>query len=210
MLKRTFALCICLVFLSSSLCACQKKQALDNSSTWDLTNTSETDNISQWKGAYLDFIENKKNSYLSYALVYIDGDNIPELYLSGIDEATGDSICAYKNGTIIEQPLHRIGGGWYIEKSGNIANQNGHMGQKHTHVYKLVEEGFVQTFEALFSERINDEYKPYYEYSIGDELTTEFEYTFAVETAFDFKNAKRINKNEVNYNSIQQQIIDFN
>ena len=213
MFKKTVVVFLSLIILFSLLCACQSSQAQDEESTKNSTNITETaemDNIPQWKTAYLKFLEERKDSHLSYALIYIDGDDIPELYLSGKGEAIGDSICAYKNGAVIEQQLHRIGGGWYIEKSGNIVNRNGHMGQKHTHVYKLVEDGFVLTFEALSSERINDEGKLYFEYSIGDTPVSESEYNHAVENAVELKNAVRLNENEVNYDTIRQQIIDFN
>lgn len=209
LLKKTLVLFLSLIILSSLMCACQRKQAQDDKSTENSANTTKIDNTPQWKTAYLNFIEKEKKFYLSYALVYIDGDDIPELYLSGIDEAVGDSICSYINGAVIEQPLHRIGGGWYIKKSGTVFNRNGHMGQEHTHVFKLVDEGFVPTFEALSSERINDEYKLHYEYSIGDKSANESEYNSAIEAAFDFENAVRLNDNEVNYDTIRQQIIDF-
>ncbi len=213
MLKKVFVLFLSLIILSSLMCACQRNQAQEIESTKDSTNiteTVETDDAPDWKTAYLNFLEQEKGSHRSYALVYIDGDDIPELYLSGRDEATGDSVCSYRKGAVIEQALHRIGGGWYIEKSGTVINQNGHMGQKHTHVFKLAEDGFVLTFEALSSERINDEYKLYYEYSIGNKPVNESEYNAAVETACDFENAARLNENAVNYDTVRQQIIDFN
>lgn len=214
MLKKAFALFLSLIILSSLMCACQRNQVHDEESTENSTDTSKTVDTSEWKTAYLNFLEQEKDSHCSYALVYIDGDDIPELYLSGIDEATGDSVCTYKNGAVIEQQLNRIGGGWYIEKSGNVINQNGKMGRIYTHVYKLNEDGFILTFEALSAERVevleNDEYKLHYEYSIGDKSANESEYNSAIEAAFDFENAVRLNDNEVNYDTIRQQIIDFN
>lgn len=216
MLKKAFALFLSLIILSSLMCACQKNQVQDKESTKEPTNSTiiaETDATPEWKTAYLNFLEAEKDTHLSYALIYIDGDDIPELYLSGYCEATGDSICSYKNGAIVEQQLNRIGGGWYIEKSGNVINQNGKMGQLHTHTYRLNEAGFILTFEALSSERAeylgNDEYSFYYEYSIGDKPVTESEYNSTVNAAFNFENAIRLNENEVNYDAIRQQIIDF-
>jgi len=216
MLKKAFALFLSLIILSSLLCACQRNQAQDKESTKDSTNITqitETDATPEWKTAYLNFLEQEKESHRSYALVYVDGDDIPELYLSGRSEATGDSICTYKNGEVVEQHLNRTGGGWYIEKSGSVINQNGNMGHIYTHVYKLNEKGFALTFEALSVERVevleNDEYKLHYEYSIGDKSANESEYNSAVEAAFDFENAVRLNENEVNYDTIRQQIIDF-
>ena len=217
MLKKAFALFLSLIILSSLMCACRRSQVKNKESTKNstsITQITETDDTPEWKTAYLNFLEQEKDSHNSYALVYIDGDDIPELYLSGIAEAIGDSICTYKNGAVIEQQLNRIGGGWYIEKSGNVINQNGNMGHIYTHVYKLNENGFILTFEALSAERIevleNDEYKLHYEYSIGDKSANESEYNSAIEAAFDFENAVRLNDNEVNYDTIRQQIIDFN
>ncbi len=194
--------------------ACQSSKTQDEESTeksTDIAQITETGDTPEWKTAYLNFLEQEKDSHESYALVYIDGDSIPELYLSGDYEATGDSICTYKNGAVVEQHLNRIGGGLYIEKSGNVVNQNGNMGHIYTHVYKLNESGFTLTFEALSAERVevleNDEYKLHYEYSIGDKSVNESEYTSAIKAAFDFENAVRLNENEVNYDTIQQQII---
>lgn len=205
-----------MIILSSLICAYKIEQKQDDESINNSTSiieTADTADIPQWKIAYLDFLEKEKETHRSYALVYIDGDDIPELYLSGDCEATGDSICSYKNGTVVEQQLNRIGGGWYIERSGNLINQNGNMGHKYTHVYKLGKDKFELTFKALLVEHNevleDDEYKLYYEYSIGDESVNETEYKAAVENAFDFENAVRLNDNSVEYDSIRQQITEF-
>ena len=217
MLKKVFVLFLSLIILSSLMCACQSSQNQDKESTKVPTNSTpitEIDDTLEWKTAYLNFLEQEKDSHNSYTLVYIDGDDIPELYLSGVAEAIGDSICTYKNGAVIEQQLNRIGGGWYIEKSGKVINQNGNMGHIYTHIYKLNKDGFALTFEALSVERVevleNDDYKLHYEYSIEDKTVNESEYNSAIEAAFDFKNAVRLNENEVNYDTMRQQIIDFN
>ena len=172
--------------------------------------------LPQWKTAYLDFLKAEKGAYQSYALVFVDGDMIPELYLSGTAEAIGDSICTYKNGVVVEQQLNRTGGGWYIEKSGKIINQNGNMGQYYTHVYRLEDGTFTLTFQSLKSECMehlgNDEYRRYYEYFIGDAPVSEADYKAykaAVEAAFDFKYAVRFDQNAVDYDAMRQQIIDF-
>ena len=219
-LKKVIVLLLSFILLFSLMCGCQRTQTQDEESTENSTNISETVDTSDtvdtppWKTAYLNFLEQEKDEYLSYALVYVDGDAVPELYLSGLGEATGDSVCAYKNGAVIEQPLNRIGGGWYVEKSGSLINQNGNMGSIYTNVYKLDENGFTLTFEARSVERAehlgNDEYEFHYEYTVGDKAVNEAEYNSAVEAAFDFKNAVRLNQNEVNYDTVRQQIINFN
>lgn len=213
MVKKVIVLLMCLVLLSSLACACQIRNEQSGESSNDPSNLSDLA-IPEWKTAYLDLIETTKDTYCSYSLVHIDSDDVPELYLSGTSEATGDSICSYKNGTVIEQQLHRIGGGLYVEKSGNIINQNGHLGDILVHVYKLTEDGFTLTFSARSIERLtvseNSEYAICYEYSIGDEPVNEAEYTAAIETAFNFVNAKRFKEDSVEYDSIRQQILNFN
>ncbi len=101
---------------------------------------------SQWKAAYLTYLEENKDTYVSFALVYLDDDEIPELYLSGNCEAVGDAVCSWQSGKIAEVHLNRIDGGSYAERSGVLINQNGNMGHSYTHVYQLTGDGFILTF----------------------------------------------------------------
>ena len=166
-----------------------------------------------WKKAYLDYIESVKNSHYYYALVYIDGDDIPELYVSGDCEATGDGVCSYKNGKVVEQRLNRIGGGRYIEKGGLLINRNGNMGACYTNVYKLTEDGFINTFSAFSGEYAepseNDDVKLHYEYSVEGVAVGEDEHNAAVEKAFDSEKAVWLEEGSVKYEEIKQQIADF-
>ena len=145
-----------------------------------------------------------------FALVYVDNDDIPELYLSGVSEAEGDMICSLKNGVVVYQYLSRIGGGKYVERSGNIINQNGHMGRYYDNVYTLSESGFSQILNARYTERYehigNEEYNIYCEYFIGDTLVSEADYNTAVSSAFDLSKAVRLDANAVAYNTIIGQL----
>ncbi len=163
-----------------------------------------------YKQAYLDFLKDKQDAYRLFALVYIDNDDIPELYLSGACEAIGDIICSFKNGTVIKQQLNRTGGGKYIERSGDMINQNGNMGRCYTNVYKLNENGFTETFNALSVERVEqidgEEYDFVYEYFVGNDSVSEVEYHNAVYAAFDFSKAIGLDENAVSYGAIIQQL----
>ena len=165
----------------------------------------------EWQIAYLRFLEDTKDRYRSYALVYIDDDAIPELYLSGRDEATGDRVCSYQNGTLVEQALNRTGGGNYIARSGKLYNKNGNMGAYYTHVYELTDSGFSTTLRALEVERIltleSGEYTLSYEYSIEDMPVTKAEYDEAVKAAFDLTQATALNDYIVGYEEIKQHIL---
>ena len=163
-----------------------------------------------YKEAYLDFLKDKKDSHRAFALVFIDGDEIPELYMSGISEAEGDVICSFRNGVVIEQHLSRIGGGKYVEKSGNIINRNGHMGYYYAHAYKLDRNGFTQTLDASYIERFehigNDEYEVDREYFINGHTVSEADYQNAVNEVFDFSNAISLYDSAVSYDTIVERL----
>lgn len=180
-------------------------------STGDKT---EEQTLADCKKAYLDFLKDKKASHWLFALVFIDNDNIPELYLCGASEAEGDMICSYKNGVVVYQYLGRVGGGKYIERSGDIINQNGHMGRYYDTVYKLSENGFSTILNANYTERYehigNEEYNIYREYFIDDTPVSEAEYNNAVNSAFDVSKAVRLDENAVSYDEIMQQLQNGN
>lgn len=174
---------------------------------FDVVSSSEKD-LPEWKKAYLDFLDDKDGEYLSFALVYIDNDDIPELYMSGCCEATGDSISSFKKGKIVEQLLNRIGGGKYIRKDGKIYNCNGNMGYYQTHVYELDNNGFNQTFNAYLIEHLGDD-KITYEYSVEDKLVSKEEYDAAINAVFNIDNSIRLNENAVSYDEIRRQILEY-
>ena len=196
----------------------------DNNSTYSENSTIENhseektqlenfDEISDWQKAYIEFLEDKNNEYISFALVYIDDDNIPELYMCANNEATGDSVTSYKNGAVFTEDLNRTGGGRYIQKSGKVLNENGNMGNCYTHAYNLTDDGFVLYFTAhkaeIITEFVDDEYEIIYEFSVEDTPVTEQKYNDALNVAFDYDNSKRLDENAVSYDQIIDLISNF-
>jgi hypothetical protein len=56
-----------------------------------------------WQTAYLEYLESfEDRDYCSYRLVYVDADQIPELYISGPAEAAGCDVYSYKEGKLIQ------------------------------------------------------------------------------------------------------------
>ena len=163
-----------------------------------------------YKEACLDFLKDKKDSHRAFALVFIDGDEIPELYMSGVSEAEGDVICTLRNGVVTLQHLSRNCGGKYVEKSGNIINRNGHMGYYYDHAYKLDENGFTKTLDASHIERYvrigNDEYEVDREYFINGYPVSEAYYQNRVNGVFDFSKAVSLHENAVSYDEIVRQL----
>jgi len=217
-MKKILVIFLCLI-LVASIASCDKgNEDLNPPKTQDSTQGSQKTDLqekeesvdSDYQKAYLEFLKDKKESHRLFSLVFIDDDNIPELYLSGVSEAEGDMICSLKNGVVVYQYLSRIGGGKYVERSGNIINQNGHMGLYYDNVYTLSENGFSQILNARYTERYehigNEEYNIYCEYFIGDILVSEADYNTAVSSAFELSKAVRLDANAVSYNTIIGQL----
>ena len=177
-------------------------------------NTPKMD-LSSWKSTYLNIIESRPefdSTYDAYALVYVDADDIPELYVLGSCEAEGDIIYSYKNGNIFEQRLARMAGGKYIERSGKIINQNGHMGGYYDYVYVLDNSGFTQTLNAVYTERYEDTGNGDFsvniirEYFINGESVSENDYNYAINSSFDFSQSIEFYEKSVSYGEIKQQL----
>lgn len=210
-MKKIFAVLLTIIMIVLYAVGCEKsdKSTQNSSQTerFDIVLPTNND-LPEWKTAYLDFLEDKNGEFVSFALVYIDNDDIPELYMNGCCEATGDSVCSFKNGKVIEQLLNRTGGGRYIKNGGHIFNYNGNMGYYLTHVYQLDNNGFNQTFNAYLIEHLGDD-KITYEYYVEDKLISKEEYDAAINEAFDIDNSIRLNENAVSYDTIRQQILEF-
>ena len=217
-MKKILVIFLCLI-LVASIASCDKgNEDLNPPKPQDSTQGSQKTDLqekeesvdSDYQKAYLDFLKDKKESHRLFSLVFIDDDNIPELYLSGVSEAEGDMICSLKNGVVVYQYLSRIGGGKYVERSGNIINQNGHMGLYYDNVYTLSENGFSQILNARYTERYehigNEEYNIYCDYFIGDTPVSEADYNNAVSSAFDLSKAVSLYENSVSYNTIIEQL----
>ena len=170
--------------------------------------------LQDWRTAYLDFLENAKEYHSAFALEYVDGDDIPELYLNGNDEATGDAICTYKNGEVIEQRLNRTWGGSYIPREGLVKNTNGNMGYYTTEIYRLTDSGFVVIWNGLEEHELvppaneNDEPTFVITYSIGNQTVGESEYYAAIEAEYDTVRAMDFHKNAIPYDAVRQQILN--
>ena len=204
----TFIVFIALLIIL--FCGCQGDISNEGHGSSDAT---ENTKLAVWQTAYLEFLGTKKEEYDSFALVYIDDDDIPELYMSGVGEAVGDSVCTFKDGSVAEESLNRIGGGKYVERSGKIINCNGSMGRIYTHAYKLYEGEFVLTFTALSVEQVkyieDEEYEISYEYAIEGKPVSEKEYNAAVEAVFDSSSWIPLDEDAVDFVTIRQQIINL-
>ena len=173
--------------------------------------------LSDWELAYLEHIESrggkKEGAFICYALVYVDADEIPELYMRGCCEAEGDRICSYKNGRVVEVYLNRCGGGKYIERGGLLINQNGHMGRSYTSIYSLTEDGFTLLLSGREDETFVstgedfDDYQCFYEYVLEGNVVSEAEYNAAINAKIDLDQTVSFDRDAVSYEGIREQLI---
>lgn len=178
----------------------------------ELESQQENMQLEAWQTAYLDLLGTIRDEFVSYALVYVDADSIPELYTNGNCEATGDCVYTYKNGSVIEQHLSRTYGGRYIERAGLLRNTNGNMGYYRTEVYTLDENGFTSIFSGHQEESVetaeNGDYNISYKFFIDDRMVSESEFDAAVAEVFDDSRAIVFHENAVDYQTITEQILN--
>ncbi len=199
----TFLLCL---LLCVSAVSCEENPATE---VREETTSASREQDLRWKSAYLDLIDGKQGAYREFALVYVDGDDIPELYMRGVSQATGDLVCSYQQGTVAEQPLKRCGGGRYLERGGKILNENGNMGHVYTDVYTLTEQGFTRIFSATSVERVegaDGDYTFAYDYTVEGEAVSEEAYRIAVNAAFDFERGVGFPEVLMTYDEIRGEI----
>ena len=189
----------------------------------ETSNSQQDDNFSEyptkkifsnWKEAYLYTIEYMKTEHVSYALVNIDDDIIPELYMMGSCEAAGEGVYSFKNGIVYEVRLGRTGGGKYIENNGTVYNNNGNMGYYYTEIYTLGAKGFTKIFLAIQQEEVtqtdNETVKISYTYSIDNKEITEEEYINLRNSFFNLEQSTSLYQKSVDYNTIKNQIYNYN
>lgn len=219
MQKKIFGLFAVLILITLALCACQAVKPSESDSA-----NHKSEDLTDWKSVYKDYIEARETAYgkesdygfdYRYALVYIDNDDIPELYASGAFEADGDLICSFRNGRVIEQYLRRNGGGKYVERSGIVLNENGNMGHYYTNVYKQDENGFSEILNVSYTVRYisseipgDDTHETVTEYFIDDKAVSEEAYHTAISQAVDLTKAVKLNENAVPYDAIIAQITE--
>lgn len=149
-----------------------------------------------WRTIYLDYCDHLKrvgrlNNYLSAGLIYVDDDDIPELYLEGDCEATGCLILTCKNGVVDELQTSRLYFN-YIERQNLLDNVDGHMGYYYDYVYtiedgkwKCIGEG---TYEAVYGDTgyvVDENGNAVMEYTWMGEPTDEAGYDQKLKEVYD-------------------------
>lgn len=120
--------------------------------------TTQPQELPQWKQMYIAQATVWRTKYDHFALVYIDGDDIPELYMYGNNQS---ELCAYRSDSVnpqkkvlISQRMNGMGGGNYCKKSGKVLNVCAEDGYLAMYVYELTDI-FRQTFYGREDKSVN-------------------------------------------------------
>lgn len=160
-----------------------------------------------WKTVYTDYIRSLGDSW-QYTLIYLDGDNIPELYVQGASEADGSKIYTVYGGEIASRELGAFGN-YYIQKSGLILTAGGHMGSYYDTVYCLQNGDFIKKFDGAYEVDDNTVYfdESDYKYKIGGATVSKSEYDRQKNTVFNDYYATSLDASLMNRSQILNYIL---
>ncbi len=116
-----------------------------------------------WQKAYVDYLESfwgdrEPYTQFSYSLIYLDNDDIPELFICTGAEAGGEIVATYFDGQVQTEQISRMGAR-YIERSGLIYCNNGHMGFYPVYIIKLENGEFSKIGTGEYFFIMDDEYR---------------------------------------------------
>ncbi len=129
--------------------------------------------------------------YYSYALIYLDSDDIPELFVMHDCEASGERVLSFYDGKVGSLQLGRIGTS-YIENSGLLCSNNGHMDYYPCLISQLREGRFYRVASGVSggldwgTEMMLDEAgMPIYQYEWEGKRVSEETYEASIDQIFD-------------------------
>lgn len=92
--------------------------------------------VQTWKSAYQAYILNHLQDMMTYCLIYVDQDDIPELVIHTGAEAGGCQILTWHDGLLDVLQTRRLGF-TYREWENLLCNSDGHMGYYYDDVYEI-------------------------------------------------------------------------
>lgn len=166
-----------------------------------------------WKKAYVDCLDQFSGitqdyllSRVKYGLVDIDGDDIPELWITLYDEAAGGYLYSYHDGTVAELPV-TIYGFSYIPEAGLVKKTFSKQGYCDDTIYSLTDGEFIKIHSGSYW---NTGTQPYT--WDGKTVSSESEYMRELDKAFDNTRAvstEKQGKNIKSWNDITQAIMKY-
>jgi len=142
-----------------------------------------------WKEAYIDFlhkmyvIESADDNW-EYSLIYVDDDDIPELFIDTGFSVSGETVVSFYDGTIGTMNRCRSGMG-YIEYGSLLYNENGATGFYPCNIYRLEKGVFSEIGTGWCNDHCDAQGNIYYEYFWEDNVVTEAEFEAHIDELID-------------------------
>ena len=181
----------------------QTPSGTNDSLTSPETSTQEADRTPQstlapdpdtWQGAYVEFMEGPElddlygGDSLTYSLIYVDADDIPELVIDCGYEMGGCVILTWHNGKLDWMQTYRLEF-TYLERKNLLCNGSGHRGYYYDLVYTIQDGCWVLIADGRFWEAHYDEITGDLDFAFswnGVEVSEE-EYNMQLTSIFDGK-----------------------
>lgn len=172
----------------------------------------------EWKTAYTNYIEEHGNKLSNwgeevneYALIDVDGDEIPELYVDYVITGYGSTIITYsQNRGLAEQDMW-ASGLFYIPRKNLFLDYRGHMGNYSDLIYSIQDGQFVLKYTGKESEDSNNGTTTFNYNWNGEELSSEDEYEKRLAEVFDKSDALSVGDgiNMCHYQEILDKINEY-
>ena len=159
--------------------------------------TTDTQNGTAWNDAYIEILKNANPyQWSGFTLIYLDDDDVPELIMAGIDEATGNVLVAYTEDGVKENQLNRLYFS-YIERGNQLCNSEGLMDYYYDLVFRLQDGQLVLTDAGYYgaedntNRQFDENGEPIYQYQWNGEQVTKDEYAKELNAVYDQSRAVR-------------------
>jgi hypothetical protein len=158
-----------------------------------------------WKKLYIDYINDNPPSepeLSSYSLIYVNDDDIPELWISYGLGFEGDVLCTVSGGKL-DVVSFSSDGLSYIERRNLFVIRGGRMDDYYDHVYSIQNGKFERLHIGNYGaeDNANVQYDtagdPVYQYYWNEKEVSEKEYERALSSVFD--DSKAVSPDENSY-----------
>jgi len=156
-----------------------------------------------WKELYTDYINDNpatEPTMSSYSLIYINDDDIPELWISFGLGFEGGALCTVWEGKL-EVLRFSQGGFSYLERQNQFAISTGRMDVYHDEIYRIQNGKFARLYKGNFGAKDNSNVQydaagdPIYQYFWDNKEVSQKEYESAKESVFDYSKSVSPNDN---------------
>ncbi len=136
--------------------------------------SSKDDSDGEWQKAYVDYLKSNppEDGSYTYALIYVNDDDIPELVIDTGFEAGGCQIMTFHDGATDVLQTSRLYF-TYIERGNLLNNCAGHMGYYYDYIYSIEDGKWVDVFSGEYS-GFADDGEPEYDEETGRYICTDY------------------------------------